>query len=98
VPSLEPPGAWLSSSPWLPPVPRSSAAVARPHVREEHVGGADLRPRPGLGEGGRKARGGWGASPTDASVREPLAEHLGVEGEYNVTARPVCDDQLGDLR
>jgi hypothetical protein len=39
-----------------------------------------------------------GASPTEASGREPLGEHLGVEGEHDVIARPVSDDQLGDLR
>src|SRR4051812_41756468 len=48
---------WVSSSPWLAAVPRSSGPVARPHVREKHVGGANLRLRQGLGEGGHKAVG-----------------------------------------
>ena len=55
VPSLEPAGAWVSSSRWLPSVPRPSRPVARAHAREEHAGGADLRARRGLGEGCRKA-------------------------------------------
>src|SRR5512132_3175095 len=93
VPGLEPPGAWVSSSPVLPPVPRSSGPVARLHVREEHVGGAALRRRRGLDEGGRKAV--W--KPGQALIVTDSAPHalygLGavhVEGPGEVHALPAA--------
>ena len=51
---MEPPGVWVSCSPWLAPVPGPAAG---PDVGEEDVGGADLRLRRALGKGGHKAVG-----------------------------------------
>src|ERR687888_1238323 len=86
-------GGGARSSPSLPPVPRSSGPVARPHVREEHIGGADLRPRRGLDEGGRKAV--W--KPGEAViVTDPAPSALyglgavHVEGPGEVPAPPAA--------
>jgi hypothetical protein len=93
VPSLKPPRGWVSSSPWLAAVPRSSGPVARPHVREKHVGGANLRLWQGLGEGGHKAVGKPGQAlividPAPTSLYGLGAVHVVGPGE--VAAPPAA--------
>src|ERR671939_2113074 len=83
----------MPSSPWLPPVPRSPGPVARPHAREEHVGGADLRPRRGLDERGRKAVWKPGQAlivtdPAPSALYRLGAVH--VEGPGEVPAPPAA--------
>src|SRR3954449_4548064 len=93
VPRPESPGARVSSSPWRAPVPRLSGPVARPHVREEHVGGADLRLRRGLEEGGRKAVGKTGQALIVTASAATALYGLGavhVEGPGEVAAPPAA--------